>query len=166
MWMISVSSSIRCEAKTISKNVNVLNLFLFLVLKGCILYRALCVVILQSLPYKAVMGCVPLYALFRVMQKMFQELPGLIQNSVGASCLPFACASNSLNKPTPLNLDLSIPSLSDIKWSTARFLYLFNIQLEKNIGTYVLNPNMIPSDYYCYCHCVWDVISINFYFSL
>ncbi|KAJ4888782.1 putative ion channel POLLUX-like 2 [Raphanus sativus] len=92
----------------------------------------------KSLPYKAVIGCVPLYALFRVMQKMFQELPGLIQNSVGASCLPFACASNSLNKPTPLNLDLSIPSLSDIKWSTARFLYLFNIQLEKNIGTFLV----------------------------
>ncbi|KAL0684651.1 hypothetical protein Bca4012_051499 [Brassica carinata] len=83
------------------------------------------------LPYKAVIGCVPLYALFRKMQKM---LPGLIQNSVVAT-LPFACASNSLNKPTPLNLDLSIPSLRDIKWSTSRFIYLFNIQLEKNIGT-------------------------------
>ncbi|WZY78021.1 hypothetical protein YC2023_024405 [Brassica napus] len=31
------------------------------------------------LPYKAVIGCVPLYALFRIMQKM---LPGLIQNSI------------------------------------------------------------------------------------
>nr|VDD24923.1 unnamed protein product [Brassica oleracea] len=86
------------------------------------------------LPYKAVIGCVPLYALFRIMQKM---LPGLIQNSVGAT-LPFACASNSLNKPTPLNLDLSIPSLRDIKWSTSRFIYLFNIQLEKNIGTFLV----------------------------
>ncbi|KAL0793157.1 hypothetical protein Bca101_064534 [Brassica carinata] len=86
----------------------------------------------KSLPYKVVIGCVSLYALFKKM------LPGLIQNSVGASCLPFACASNPLNKPTPLNLDLSIPSLHDIKWSTSRFLYLFNIQLEKNIGTFLV----------------------------
>ncbi|WZZ35267.1 hypothetical protein YC2023_018668 [Brassica napus] len=91
------------------------------------------------LPYKAVIGCVPLYALFRKMQKM---LPGLIQNSVVAT-LPFACASNSLNKPTPLNLDLSIPSLRDIKWSTSRFIYLFNIQLEKNIGTDLLSENLL-----------------------
>ncbi|CAH2046577.1 unnamed protein product [Thlaspi arvense] len=91
----------------------------------------------KSLPYKLVLGCIPLYTVLRIMQKMFQELPRLIQNSVGAG-LPFACASNSLNKPTPLNLDVSLPSLHDIKWSVARFLYLFNIQVEKNIATFLV----------------------------
>jgi len=83
-----------------------------------------------------VIGCIPLYAVFRIAQKICQELPRLVQNSVGAG-LPFACASNSL--PTPLKLDVSFPSFQDIRWGLARFLYLFNIQLEKNIGTYVLN---------------------------
>uniref|UniRef100_A0A1J3K0K9 Putative ion channel POLLUX-like 2 n=1 Tax=Noccaea caerulescens TaxID=107243 RepID=A0A1J3K0K9_NOCCA len=91
----------------------------------------------KSLPYKLVIGCIPLYAVFRIMQKIFQELPGLIQNSVRGG-LPFACASSSLNKPTPLKLDVSVPSLHDIKWSFARFLYLFNIQLEKNIATFLV----------------------------
>ncbi|CAN8247830.1 unnamed protein product [Cochlearia groenlandica] len=91
----------------------------------------------KSLPYKLVLGCIPLYAVFRVVQKIIQEFPGLFQNSMGAG-LRFACASNSLNKPTPLNLDVSIPSFSDIKWSLARFFYLFNIQLEKNIGTFLV----------------------------
>ncbi|XP_024013263.1 putative ion channel POLLUX-like 2 isoform X1 [Eutrema salsugineum] len=91
----------------------------------------------KSLPYKLVIGCIPLYAAFKVMQKICQELPGLIQNSVGTG-LAFACASNSLNKPTPLKLDVSVPSLHEIKWSFARFLYLFNIQLEKNIATFLV----------------------------
>ena len=138
----------------IKKNVNVL-IFFVIGPFTCSWFEG-CIYILQSLlPYKAVIGCVPLYALFRIMQKM---LPGLIQNSVGAS-LPFACASNSLNKPTPLNLDLSIPSLRDIKWSTSRFIYLFNIQLEKNIGTYVLNP-----PYILYQHATR--FSSVFYYSL
>ncbi|CAL9242133.1 unnamed protein product, partial [Arabidopsis halleri] len=92
---------------------------------------------LQSLPYRLVIGCIPLYAVFRIAQKICQELPLLVQNSVGAG-LPFACASNSL--PTPLKLDVSVPSFQDIRWGLARFLYMFNIQLEKNIGTYILNP--------------------------
>ncbi|CAD5333870.1 unnamed protein product [Arabidopsis thaliana] len=89
----------------------------------------------KSLPYKVVIGCIPLYAVFRIAQKICQELPRLVQNSVGAG-LPFACASNSL--PTPLKLDVSFPSFQDIRWGLARFLYLFNIQLEKNIGTFLV----------------------------
>ncbi|CAL9242120.1 unnamed protein product [Arabidopsis halleri] len=89
----------------------------------------------KSLPYKLVVGCIPLYAVFRIAQKICQELPRLVQNSVGAG-LPFACASNSL--PTPLKLDVSVPSFQDIRWGLARFLYLFNIQLEKNIGTFLV----------------------------
>ncbi|KAG5386789.1 hypothetical protein IGI04_038259 [Brassica rapa subsp. trilocularis] len=58
------------------------------------------------------------------IHKVIHELPRHIQNSVGVG-LPFACASNSLNKP----------SLSGIKWSLARFFFLFNIRLEKNVAT-------------------------------
>ncbi|XP_050219047.1 putative ion channel POLLUX-like 2 isoform X2 [Mercurialis annua] len=49
---------------------------------------------------------------------------------------PFACVSNSLNKPTPLGLDVSFPSFKDLQWSFARLLYLFNIQLERNVATF------------------------------
>ncbi|XP_038984875.1 putative ion channel POLLUX-like 2 isoform X2 [Phoenix dactylifera] len=55
--------------------------------------------------------------------------------SFGGSSLPFACVSNSVNKPVPLQLDVSFPSFQDIKWSISRFYYLFNMQLERNIGT-------------------------------
>ncbi|XP_010490763.1 PREDICTED: putative ion channel POLLUX-like 1 isoform X1 [Camelina sativa] len=85
----------------------------------------------KSLPYRLVIGCIPLYVVLRLAQKIFQELPNLIQNSVRAG-LPFACASNSLGKNSLLN---SIPSSNDIKWGIARSSYLFNTQLEKNIGT-------------------------------
>lgn len=53
----------------------------------------------------------------------------------GASNLPFACMSNSLSKPTPLQLDVSLPSFQDIRWSCARLVYLLNIQLERNVAT-------------------------------
>ncbi|CAN6979541.1 unnamed protein product [Brassica rapa subsp. trilocularis] len=78
----------------------------------------------KSLQYKLVLGCIPLYVISRIVQKVIHELPRHIQNSVGVG-LPFACASNSLNKP----------SLSGIKWSLARFFFLFNIRLEKNVAT-------------------------------
>ncbi|KAL8121821.1 hypothetical protein AgCh_018527 [Apium graveolens] len=52
------------------------------------------------------------------------------------STLPFACISNSLNKPTPLHLNVMFPSLQDIRWDVSRLIYLFNIQLEKNVGTF------------------------------
>ena len=31
-----------------------------------------------------------------------------------ATSLPFACVSNALNKPKPLNLDVSLPSIHDL----------------------------------------------------
>nr|XP_029119498.1 putative ion channel POLLUX-like 2 isoform X4 [Elaeis guineensis]XP_029119499.1 putative ion channel POLLUX-like 2 isoform X4 [Elaeis guineensis] len=62
--------------------------------------------------------------------KTLQTLP-----SFGSSSLPFACVSNSINKPVPLQLDVSFPSFQEIKWSISRFYYLFNMQLERNIGT-------------------------------
>lgn len=49
--------------------------------------------------------------------------------------LPFACMSGSMNKPTPLKLDVSLPSLKDLQWSFSRMIYLFNMQLERNVAT-------------------------------
>nr|XP_017218789.1 PREDICTED: putative ion channel POLLUX-like 2 isoform X4 [Daucus carota subsp. sativus] len=48
----------------------------------------------------------------------------------------FACISNPLNKPTPLHLNVTFPSVQDIRWNFSRLLYLFNIQLEKDVGTF------------------------------
>ncbi|KAK6161470.1 hypothetical protein DH2020_004851 [Rehmannia glutinosa] len=56
----------------------------------------------------------------------------------GASNSPFACMSNSLSKPTPLQLDVSLPSFQDIRWNVARLVYLFNIQLERNVATFFI----------------------------
>ncbi|CAI9118319.1 OLC1v1019876C1 [Oldenlandia corymbosa var. corymbosa] len=50
--------------------------------------------------------------------------------------LPFACISNSVNKPTPLQLDVSLPALGDIRWSFSRLIYLFNLQLERNVAAF------------------------------
>ncbi|KAK9053483.1 hypothetical protein SSX86_030117 [Deinandra increscens subsp. villosa] len=58
--------------------------------------------------------------------------------SFKATSLPFACISNSLDKPTPLQLDVSLPSLHDIKWNFSRLMYLFNIQLERNVSTFLI----------------------------
>ncbi|KAG9133631.1 hypothetical protein Leryth_019470 [Lithospermum erythrorhizon] len=52
--------------------------------------------------------------------------------------LPFACMSSSLNKPNPLHLDVSFPSFQDIRWNLARLIYLFNIQLERNVATFFI----------------------------
>ncbi|XP_010069176.2 putative ion channel POLLUX-like 2 isoform X1 [Eucalyptus grandis] len=93
---------------------------------------------------RSVMSNLPLYGFLRLSQlnsaftltKIFQQLlPHLFQKFL-ASGVPFACMSNSLNKPTPLNLDVSLPSLGDIRWHFARMIYLFNIQLERNIATF------------------------------
>ncbi|RXH70670.1 hypothetical protein DVH24_013416 [Malus domestica] len=95
---------------------------------------------------KVTMGLLSLYFPIRLVQssifntfiKIVQaKLPYIIQ-TFGAATLPFACVSNSLNKPVPLRLDVSFPSLQDIRWSFARLLYLFNIQLEKNVATFFL----------------------------
>ncbi|OMO95591.1 CASTOR/POLLUX/SYM8 ion channel [Corchorus olitorius] len=95
---------------------------------------------------KLITGTMSSFILLRLMQldsvntliKMFQgSFPHLLQ-TLGATSLPFACISNSLNKPTPLKLDVSLPSIQDIQWNFARLLYLFNIQLEKNVATFLV----------------------------
>ncbi|EOY05871.1 Uncharacterized protein TCM_020766 isoform 3 [Theobroma cacao] len=97
----------------------------------------------QGYQAKLITGTVSSFFLLRLMQldfvntlmKMVQDFfPHLLQ-TLGATSLPLACMSNSLNKPTPLNLDVSLPSIQDIRWNFARLLYLFNIQLEKNVAT-------------------------------
>ncbi|KAJ7954799.1 POLLUX-like ion channel [Quillaja saponaria] len=98
----------------------------------------------QGAQAKSMMGSMSLYFLLRVAQtnfinmliKMVQEiLPSNIQ-SPGAANVPFACVSNGLKKPKPLQLDVSLPSFQDIRWHLARLLYLFDIQLERNVATF------------------------------
>lgn len=97
----------------------------------------------QGCQTKIMMGLVSLYFLLRLRQLEFtnsliemvrQILPCMVQN-FGEASLRFACVSNPLNKPRPLQLDVSFPLFQDIKWSFARLLYLLNIQLEKNVST-------------------------------
>ena len=64
-----------------------------------------------------------------------QQLLSFVIQSFAATSLPFACMSDSLNKPTPLQLDVSLPSWNDIKWNFSRLAYLFDIQLERNVST-------------------------------
>ncbi|XP_073007691.1 putative ion channel POLLUX-like 2 isoform X2 [Typha latifolia] len=65
-----------------------------------------------------------------MMMMKLQILPPFLRAS-----LPFACVSNSINKPAPLQLDVVFPPFQDIKWNVSRLYYLFNMQLERNIGT-------------------------------
>ncbi|KAH1046656.1 hypothetical protein J1N35_037440 [Gossypium stocksii] len=101
---------------------------------------------LQGHRAKMTTGTVSSFFLLSLMQldfpnrlvKMIHDLfPHLLQ-ILAARSLPFACISSSLNKPTPLNLDLSLPSIQDIRWNFARLLYLFNIQMEKNVATFLV----------------------------
>ncbi|KAM3708100.1 hypothetical protein ACB098_02G075000 [Castanea mollissima] len=93
---------------------------------------------------KILMGSMSLYFLLRLKQlnfvksltKMVQKMLPCMVQTFGATSLPFACISNSLNKPRPLQLDVSLPSFQDIRWSFARWLYLFNIELEKNVSMF------------------------------
>lgn len=63
------------------------------------------------------------------------DVLSFVIRSFATSSLPFACISNPLNKPTPLQLDVSLPSMGDIRWNFARMIYLFNLQLERNVAT-------------------------------
>ncbi|PON78075.1 POLLUX-like ion channel [Trema orientale] len=93
-----------------------------------------------------VAGIVSPYFLLRVVKlsfvsnvlKMVHEKLSHMVQTFGAAGSPFACVSNPLNKPTPLNLDVSLPSFQDLKWSFARLLYLFNVQLERNVATFFI----------------------------
>ncbi|KAL3506026.1 hypothetical protein ACH5RR_031408 [Cinchona calisaya] len=71
-------------------------------------------------------------AKLNAIQELFIFL--ICTNPVRSS--PFACMSNSMSKPTPLQLDVSLPSLRDIRWNFSRLAYLFNIQLERNVATF------------------------------
>ncbi|PIN21314.1 hypothetical protein CDL12_05989 [Handroanthus impetiginosus] len=92
------------------------------------------------------MASLPSYFLARLMQinikniatKVVQETFYYAVRTFGVSNSPFACMSNSLSKPTPLQLDVSLPSFQDIRWSFARLIYLFNIQLERNVATFFI----------------------------
>ncbi|KAJ6890545.1 ion channel POLLUX-like 2 isoform X1 [Populus alba x Populus x berolinensis] len=66
--------------------------------------------------------------------KIVQDLLPFLAGTFGATNSPFACMSNSLNKRTLLQLGVSLPALQDIKWRLSRLLYLFNMQLERNVA--------------------------------
>lgn len=97
----------------------------------------------QDCRAKVLMASLSSYFLVRLLQlNSLNTVIGVVRKSlyyavrtVGGSNLPFACISNSLSKPTPLQLDVSLPSFQDIRWSFARLIYLFNIQLERNVAT-------------------------------
>ncbi|PIA31532.1 hypothetical protein AQUCO_04900084v1 [Aquilegia coerulea] len=72
-----------------------------------------------------------------LMNTIQNILPFLFQASMARS-LSFSCISNSVNKPVPLQLDLSLPSFQGFRWSAARLIYLINTQLERNIATFFI----------------------------
>lgn len=82
------------------------------------------------------------YILLRLTQlnsanSLIKAVQGSLLNVVPnfwAVSSPFACVSNSLKTPIPLKLDVSLPPFQDI--SFARLLYLFNMQLERNVATF------------------------------
>ncbi|KAK4754764.1 hypothetical protein SAY87_008521 [Trapa incisa] len=98
----------------------------------------------QGCSTEFVMCSVALYTFLRTAQlnpsntlaKLIQHMLSQTVQNFGAAMSPFACMSNSLNKPTPLNLDVSFPSFQNIQWNFSRLLYLFNIQLERNIAMF------------------------------
>ncbi|KAD3639992.1 hypothetical protein E3N88_29215 [Mikania micrantha] len=94
---------------------------------------------------KIILGVLAVCFIVRLMQQhhgkkiistLQYQLSPVIQSF--ATSLPFACISNSLDRPTPLQLDVSLPSLHDIKWNFSRLMYLFNIQLERNVSMFLI----------------------------
>lgn len=67
--------------------------------------------------------------------KVYKILHTYSMQAFGSPNLVFASVSGSLNKPKPLNLNVSFPSIGDLQWSFARMLYLFNTQVERNVAT-------------------------------
>lgn len=67
------------------------------------------------------------------MLKVFQAvLPNMLE-TLTATSLPLACVSNTLNKTSYQNVIIS--AFENIKWDLARLVYLFDVQLERNVGT-------------------------------
>ncbi|XP_021772463.1 putative ion channel POLLUX-like 2 isoform X2 [Chenopodium quinoa] len=73
-----------------------------------------------------------------MLLKSLKCLHGFSMQAFGSTNLLFASLSSSQNKPTPLNLDVSLPSIGDLQWSFARMIYLFNMQVERNVATFLL----------------------------
>ncbi|KAH9764675.1 putative ion channel POLLUX-like 2 [Citrus sinensis] len=100
----------------------------------------------QGYQAQLMIGSLSSYFLFRLTQmnfinafvKIIQDFFPSMVWTLGATGSPFACMSNSLNKPMPLKLDVSLPSLQDVRWNLARLLYLFNVQLERNVATFLV----------------------------
>lgn len=92
--------------------------------------------------------CMSFYIIVKLLQlsyysgdwitRTIHTIPSLNFQIHESTNLAFACMSNNLNKPLPLQLDVSFPSFQDIKWSISRLYYLFNMQLERNIGTFLI----------------------------
>ncbi|CAA7395270.1 unnamed protein product [Spirodela intermedia] len=81
------------------------------------------------------MACLnSVYKLLKGVLTLSQHAPHIFVSGI----FPFACISNSVSKPTPLHLDVSLPSFQDIKWTLTRFYYLFNVQLERNTGLFFI----------------------------
>ncbi|KAK4258065.1 hypothetical protein QN277_007571 [Acacia crassicarpa] len=72
--------------------------------------------------------------LFDRMLKFVQAILPYILQTPTATCLPLAYISNTVNKPSFFRLNVSFPSLNDIIWNLARLVYLFNVQLERNVA--------------------------------
>ncbi|KAK4258063.1 hypothetical protein QN277_007569 [Acacia crassicarpa] len=70
------------------------------------------------------------------MLKVVQAILPDVLRTLTATSLPLACISNTLNKPSPQNVFLA--SFNNIKWALARLVYLFDVQLERNVGTIIV----------------------------
>lgn len=100
-------------------------------------------VLLQGPHAKSMIHYMSLYFVLKLTHAKFVDLmtsavQAIVRDvplTLGAASLPLASVSNTLNNPKPLKLDVSLPSIHDIRWSLARLLYLFNIQLERNVAT-------------------------------
>ncbi|KAJ0974058.1 hypothetical protein J5N97_016023 [Dioscorea zingiberensis] len=93
----------------------------------------------QAFQFNNILGCMSLFLLSKLaILRQVQALMGAVLQDFGTSSLPFACVSNSINKPVPLQLDVSFPSFQNFRWSLSRLYYLFNLQLERNISTFLV----------------------------
>lgn len=121
------------------KQVCTKSMLQFLIVVPSVLFSKLvCLNILQVFQVKVLLRCVSFYFLSRLAwsNTIHLVLRTICTLPWCGSTLPFACLSNSssINKPIPLQLNVSFPSFQELKWSIARLYYLFNIQLERNIG--------------------------------
>ncbi|KAL9233453.1 hypothetical protein vseg_008453 [Gypsophila vaccaria] len=70
--------------------------------------------------------------------KVFRHMRAFSTLAFESTNLSFASLSGSLNKLTPLKLDVSLPSVGDIQWCLSRTVYLFNLQVEKDVATLLI----------------------------